>query len=95
MKLQSLLLFNGNENFLSNGNENHFLIFHPKVFRVDKSEMDWMIKRAGIDAARNMPEAIVKLQGLPFGCSKEEISQFFAGEILTIIRSYSYIELYF
>lgn len=29
-------------------------------------------------------EAVVRLRGLPFGCSKEEIAQFFTGEIIMI-----------
>lgn len=40
-----------------------------------------MIKRAGAGVAQNqgMTDAVVKLRGLPFGCSKEEIAQFFTG----------------
>lgn len=52
----------------------------PPVFRVDRSEMEWMIKRAGASVAGGMAEAVVKLRGLPFGCSKEEIAQFFTGD---------------
>ena len=37
-----------------------------------------MIKRAGMDS-NNLSDAVVKLRGLPFGCSKEEIAQFFTG----------------
>lgn len=53
------------------------------VFRVDRSEMEWMVKRAGAGVAQNqgMTDAVVKLRGLPFGCSKEEIAHFFAGNI--------------
>ena len=48
------------------------------VFRSKKGEMDWVIKRAGMDS-NNLSDAVVKLRGLPFGCSKEEIAQFFTG----------------
>lgn len=51
------------------------------VFRSKKGEMEWVIKRAGLDSP-NMSEAVVKLRGLPFGCSKEEIAQFFTGILL-------------
>lgn len=30
-------------------------------------------------------EAVVRLRGLPFGCSKEEIAQFFTGEIMVYL----------
>lgn len=48
------------------------------MFRSKKGEMDWVIKRAGLDS-NNLSDAVVKLRGLPFGCSKEEIAQFFTG----------------
>jgi len=50
------------------------------VFRSKQSEMDWVVKRSG----RNQPQsrdAVLRLRGLPFGCSKEEIMQFFSGMI--------------
>ncbi|XP_052761660.1 heterogeneous nuclear ribonucleoprotein H3-like isoform X2 [Mya arenaria] len=49
-----------------------------EVFRSKQSEMDWVVKRSG----RNQPQsrdAVLRLRGLPFGCSKEEIMQFFSG----------------
>lgn len=42
--------------------------------------MEWVVKRSG----RNQPqskEAVLRLRGLPFGCSKEEIMQFFSGNL--------------
>ena len=42
--------------------------------------MDWVIKRAGPGQMAGSCEAVVRLRGLPFGCSKEEIAQFFTGE---------------
>ncbi|XP_062604222.1 heterogeneous nuclear ribonucleoprotein H3-like [Saccostrea cucullata] len=50
-----------------------------EVFRSKKSEMDWVIKRAGPGQMPGSCEAVVRLRGLPFGCSKEEIAQFFTG----------------
>ncbi|XP_060063350.1 heterogeneous nuclear ribonucleoprotein H2-like [Ylistrum balloti] len=50
-----------------------------EVFRSKTSEMDWVIKRAGQGQMSGSNEAVVRLRGLPFGCSKEEIAQFFTG----------------
>lgn len=43
--------------------------------------MDWVIKRAGSGQMQGSNEAVVRLRGLPFGCSKEEIAQFFTGKL--------------
>ncbi|KAK7502353.1 hypothetical protein BaRGS_00006306 [Batillaria attramentaria] len=59
-------------------NKEHLGQRYIEVFRSKKGEMDWVIKRAGMDS-NNMSEAVVRLRGLPFGCSKEEIAQFFTG----------------
>lgn len=48
------------------------------VFKVNKAEMDWVIKRSGPTYGNN-DDGCVRLRGLPFGCSKEEIAQFFTG----------------
>ncbi|KAG7159863.1 Heterogeneous nuclear ribonucleoprotein H2-like, partial [Homarus americanus] len=45
----------------------------------DKSEMEWVVKRAGFGASGGEDDGCVRLRGLPFGCSKEEIAQFFSG----------------
>ncbi|KAK6170836.1 hypothetical protein SNE40_019135 [Patella caerulea] len=50
-----------------------------EVFRSKRSEMEWVIKRAGPNQHESLNEACVRLRGLPFGCSKEEIAQFFTG----------------
>lgn len=47
------------------------------VFKSKQSEMDWVLKRSGPSDTCN--GCVVKLRGLPFGCSKEEIVQFFSG----------------
>ncbi|BFZ11938.1 hypothetical protein BsWGS_14977 [Bradybaena similaris] len=60
-------------------NYEHIETRYIEVFRVTKSEMDWIIKRAGSDRQENNENTVVKLRGLPFGCSKEEIAHFFTG----------------
>ncbi|XP_017777377.1 PREDICTED: heterogeneous nuclear ribonucleoprotein H-like [Nicrophorus vespilloides] len=49
-----------------------------EVFNVNRAEMDWVIKRSGAQFGAN-EDGVVRLRGLPFGCSKEEIAQFFSG----------------
>lgn len=50
--------------------------------------MEWVIKRCGPTYGAN-EDGCVRLRGLPFGCSKEEIAQFFTG-----IFSFIYIMIY-
>lgn len=64
-----------------------------EVFKVNKAEMDWVIKRSGSTYGA-IEDGCVRLRGLPFGCSKEEIAQFFTGlEIvpngITLLTDYS------
>jgi len=68
------------QNALAQNNE-HIGSRYIEVFRVDRSEMEWMIKRAGAGASQTKTneDAVVKLRGLPFGCTKEEIAHFFSG----------------
>lgn len=42
--------------------------------------MDWVLKRRGINGGNE--DGCVRLRGLPFGCSKEEIAQFFTGNLM-------------
>ncbi|XP_076458901.1 heterogeneous nuclear ribonucleoprotein F-like [Babylonia areolata] len=60
-------------------NNQHLGSRYIEVFRSKKSEMDWVVKRSGGSEQTNVGDACVKLRGLPFGCSKEEIAQFFTG----------------
>jgi len=62
-------------------NNEHIGSRYIEVFRVDRNEMEWMIKRAGsnMPQSRSHEDAVVKLRGLPFGCTKEEIAHFFSG----------------
>jgi hypothetical protein len=41
--------------------------------------MEWVVKRSGLNLENAMDDGCVRLRGLPFGCSKEEIAQFFSG----------------
>ncbi|KAL8597449.1 hypothetical protein ACOMHN_050947 [Nucella lapillus] len=59
-------------------NREHLGSRYIEVFRSKKGEMDWVVKRSGVES-NNLAEAVVKLRGVPFGCSKEEIAQFFTG----------------
>ncbi|EDO37823.1 predicted protein, partial [Nematostella vectensis] len=59
-------------------NNEHMGKRYIEVFRSKAEEMEWVIKRMGPPSDRDQ-EAVVKLRGLPYGCSKEEIAQFFTG----------------
>ncbi|XP_072414094.1 heterogeneous nuclear ribonucleoprotein H3-like [Chiloscyllium punctatum] len=50
-----------------------------EVFKSNGSEMDWVLKHSGTTHTDTSNDGTVRLRGLPFGCSKEEIVQFFTG----------------
>lgn len=50
------------------------------VFRSKLSEMEWMVKRSGPNQVMGNNDAVIRLRGLPFGCSKEEVAHFFSGQ---------------
>ncbi|XP_063827726.1 heterogeneous nuclear ribonucleoprotein H-like [Ostrinia nubilalis] len=57
-----------------------------EVFSTDRQDMEWALNAMrqgenGFDSLPNLSDdlGIVKLRGLPFGCSKDEIIQFFDG----------------
>uniref|UniRef100_A0A8D2CKB7 RRM domain-containing protein n=1 Tax=Sciurus vulgaris TaxID=55149 RepID=A0A8D2CKB7_SCIVU len=52
---------------------------YVEVFKSNSVEMDWMLKRTGPNSPDTANDGFVLLRGLPFGCSKEEIVQFFSG----------------
>lgn len=56
-------------------------VFIFLVFKAKKGEMEWVIKRSGLNLENAMDDGCVRLRGLPFGCSKEEIAQFFSGTL--------------
>jgi len=54
------------------------------VFQVDRYEMEYVLKKSGSDtmASRTDGEnsdAVIRLRGLPFTCTKEEVANFFLG----------------
>ena len=56
------------------------------VFKAKHAEMNWAVKHSGPRDVMSEMEAIVRLRGLPYGCSKEEIANFFSGNISVQIR---------
>lgn len=57
------------------------------VFSTDRQDMEWALNamrlsETGFGGIPNVTDdmGIVKLRGLPFGCSKEEIIEFFNGK---------------
>lgn len=55
------------------------------VFKSNNVEMDWVMKHTGPNCPETAGDGLVRLRGLPFGCSKEEIVQFFSGKIRAYI----------
>jgi heterogeneous nuclear ribonucleoprotein F/H len=49
------------------------------VFKAKRAEMSWAIKHSGPRDMTSEVDAVVRLRGLPYGCSKEEIANFFSG----------------
>lgn len=60
-------------------NNQHMGHRYIEVFKSKKSEMEWVIKRSGAHQQDSLNDGCIRLRGLPFGCSKEEIAQFFSG----------------
>uniref|UniRef100_A0A1E1WGD0 RRM domain-containing protein n=1 Tax=Pectinophora gossypiella TaxID=13191 RepID=A0A1E1WGD0_PECGO len=65
-----------------------------EVFSTDRQDMEWALNAMrqsenGFGGISNVSDdmGIVKLRGLPFGCSKEEIVQFFNGELFFLISA--------
>ncbi|XP_064207999.1 heterogeneous nuclear ribonucleoprotein H-like isoform X2 [Anguilla rostrata] len=52
---------------------------YVEVFKSNNVEMDWVMKHTGPNSPETEGDGLVRLRGLPFGCSKEEIVQFFSG----------------
>ena len=52
---------------------------YVEVFKSNNIEMDWVLKHTGPNSPDMANDGVVWLRGLPFGCSKEEIVQFFSG----------------
>uniref|UniRef100_A0A2K6L380 RRM domain-containing protein n=1 Tax=Rhinopithecus bieti TaxID=61621 RepID=A0A2K6L380_RHIBE len=52
---------------------------YVEVFKSNSVEMDWVLKHTGPNSPDAANDDFVRLRGLPFGCSKEEIVPFFSG----------------
>ncbi|KAK1788193.1 hypothetical protein P4O66_016656 [Electrophorus voltai] len=52
---------------------------YVEIFKSNSVEMDWVLKHTGPNCPETEGDGLVRLRGLPFGCSKEEIVQFFSG----------------
>lgn len=61
------------------------------VFKSNNVEMDWVMKHTGPNCPETAGDGLVRLRGLPFGCSKEEIVQFFSGKSSTYILLNSHL----
>lgn len=58
---------------------------YVEVFESKSGEMEWTCKRMGQPQDRGN-EPVVRLRGLPFQVSKEEIAQFFTGKNKLIVN---------
>lgn len=56
------------------------------VFRSKRSEMEWVIKKTGSTLDSVLDDNCVRLRGLPFGSTKDDIVQFFQGMLLYLIK---------
>lgn len=61
------------------------------VFKAKRTEMNWAMKHSGPRDVVAEMEAIVRLRGLPYGCSKEEIANFFSGNRSMTIEHWTLI----
>jgi len=55
------------------------------VYQIDRFEMEYILKRSGSDGTGDKSDlegsdTVVRLRGLPFTCTKEEIATFFLGK---------------
>lgn len=41
--------------------------------------MDWVVSRCGMNIDSVMDEGCIRMRGLPYGCTKEEVASFFSG----------------
>lgn len=51
--------------------------------------MDWVVSRCGMNMENVMDEGCIRMRGLPYGCTKEEVASFFSGTSLHHLKSRS------
>ncbi|KAJ1068293.1 hypothetical protein K5549_021618, partial [Capra hircus] len=58
-----------------------------EVFKSNNVDMDWVLKHAGPNTPDTASDGFVRLSGLPFRCSKEEMIQFFGAGTSESLRA--------
>lgn len=55
-----------------------------EVKEAKHSEMEWVVNRmSNSDSEVTSTDGVIRLRGLPYGCSKQDIADFFAGMSLS------------
>lgn len=49
------------------------------VFPTSREEMDYCLEKSGSNIGSVVDECCIRLRGLPFGCTKDDVVQFFSG----------------
>jgi len=70
-----------------NHNKEHIGSRYIEVFEANRDEMEYVVGKMGPNPTQ-ATEGVLRLRGLPFGCSKEEMVQFFSG-MLNCVKLYS------
>lgn len=60
------------------------IVVFASVFKSKRSEMDWVVERSGRSHLLDNSDSVIRLRGLPFECTKEDISNFFEGTFLSL-----------
>lgn len=55
------------------------------VFKSKRSEMEWVVEHSGRSHLSDNSDSVIRMRGLPFECTKEDISNFFEGIPLLIL----------
>lgn len=63
------------------------------MFEANRDEMEYVVRKSGPAVDTSTGDGMLRMRGLPFGCSKEEIVQFFMGMMsthsITIFKIYN------
>lgn len=52
---------------------------YVEIFKANKSQMEWDCRKEERTATSSGDSGVVRLRGLPFGCTEEQITTFFSG----------------